>query len=812
MSQEILYTSAPAGLKPGSQGFSTVVSTSGMAKNLAEQLEGLSGYRHVFAPHDPHAAHNPVVNMHVKLTVGGRPFHVLSRICDAGIDYTQRTNKFAHHLALETAELSPAGPAAVLAAPGFMQATWDGQPRLLAAGRTLPQLAATPTVCHAWQQVTGDAGWGGVLAETLGPAVGATIKRQAVLIFRPGIDCLPLLAEALSLVPPSERWGVTFSTYFTKLPPGIECRWRCVLEGSPEAAQVQRSAAVLVLDLCRAMPAASGGPLVDGARTGRVSWPKPVAAPKPMPMQPSAPAMAAVGAASVDELEQALAEENSASLLPEPMAGVAGESGEPYGVRPPPRKRELPESPMTVKKASRPKWLWAVGGAVAAVMVIGIALFAIARSPSPREPEKQVVSATQVPLVSDPAKTQPPGEIPKAADPKKVEPLEKEKEKEKEKAPHEIEGGSDKGASTDDSKKRANADSGVAPEDPNAKVPTRVPAFRYVRDIPRSARMSPVKGDRSNEIQTGIPLARIPENSNIGISILPPRNQELVIYNAANGWAIGRSKSSPAWANIFIENGDLTFHWSDASSSLYERLVRNSRIVISGDVEGTIALRSPIPSKGLKVTSAVSMLAKYSDLAVEATDIEDCHVHFELPLNSTSNYRIVSNRQDEIIVSDIKGDCKIKFSKDIENGSIRVKIEFTVSDRLKEPRWRRMAETYVAFNEMSVQLHHKVYTDLEAKVTSRRERIINSDPKLSSPENQRLVASIDEEKLKLRRERESLDDVGLCWKSVLENLNYRITLLVGEGKESIELVAPEPVAPASVATPLPQGPANGASQ
>jgi len=59
MTQEILYTSAPAGLKPGSRGFCTVVATEGMAKNLAQTLESLSVYRHFFPPHDPNVHLNP---------------------------------------------------------------------------------------------------------------------------------------------------------------------------------------------------------------------------------------------------------------------------------------------------------------------------------------------------------------------------------------------------------------------------------------------------------------------------------------------------------------------------------------------------------------------------------------------------------------------------------------------------------------------------------------------------------------------------------------------------------------------------------
>ena len=108
MSQELIYTSAPRGLKPGSQGFCTVVSTTGIATSLIQRLEALSGYRHVYSPQDPNARLNPVLCSHLLLDVGGRPYHVLSRICDAGLDYTQRNNKFAHHVVLDRSELARA--------------------------------------------------------------------------------------------------------------------------------------------------------------------------------------------------------------------------------------------------------------------------------------------------------------------------------------------------------------------------------------------------------------------------------------------------------------------------------------------------------------------------------------------------------------------------------------------------------------------------------------------------------------------------------------------------------------------------------
>ncbi len=247
MSQEILYTSAPRGLRQGSRGYCTVLATPGMSKTLVEQLESLSGYKHVFPPHGPEANRNPTNYSHLILTVGGRQCHVLSRIGNAGLDYTQRSNKVAHHVALEINELVPAGPARVLATRGFMEKSFEGEPRITSAGRQPPRGDVPAAVCRHWQKVTGDAGWAGVLADT---AVGDR-GRQAVIIFRPGMKLLPLFVDAMSLVPPEWRWDVSFSTYFTRLPSGLSCQWRGVLEGTEECKAARRLPRALILDLCR---------------------------------------------------------------------------------------------------------------------------------------------------------------------------------------------------------------------------------------------------------------------------------------------------------------------------------------------------------------------------------------------------------------------------------------------------------------------------------------------------------------------------------------------------------------------------------
>jgi hypothetical protein len=375
MTQELFYTSAPRGLKPGSRGFCTVMSTSGMAKNLADRLEALSGYRHVFPPNDPQTHLNPVVFSHLRITVGGKPLHVLSRISAAGLDYTQRSNKFAHHIVLDANERIAAGPAAVLAVPGFMESSWQGDPRIVPLGRKVAQASAEPGICQHWQQVTGDAGWGGVLA---GAASGDG-SRVAAIIFQPGTDTLALVAEALSLLPPPVRWRVTFSTYYTKLPPEVECQWRFVLAGSPEAKALERSPNVLAINLCIPLGRAPDGSLVGAARTGVV--PKPAVTEietlEPSPGKVSAPYAQPIHGIPAPQMLSALEEDAFGASLP----------GQGTLLPLPPRLRK--------QNARRPFWVPVIATTVLIGIVVGVGVFASIQFLSNRA-KKEVASAAGV--------------------------------------------------------------------------------------------------------------------------------------------------------------------------------------------------------------------------------------------------------------------------------------------------------------------------------------------------------------------------------------------------------------------------------
>ncbi|WP_437206316.1 hypothetical protein [Planctomicrobium sp. SH664] len=284
MIQELLYTSAPKGLKPGSRGFCTVVSSAGMAAPVAMTLEGLSGYRPVYPPDDPRVRQNPVVWSHLLMSLGGKRSSILSRVSDYGLDYSQRTNKLAHHVVLDASDRPPAGPAWLVSQPDWMRAHWDGELAIVPAGRQVPRGEQPPAVCTAWKQATGDAGWAGVLAESFLKAP----DRPAYLIFAPGMDMLALIGEALALLPPERRWEVTFSTYFTKIPNGATCNWRCVLADSPEANESRRFVQSLRLNLCEPLGPATGGELVEASRTGRLRA-RPAEAPAALPVSPIPP-------------------------------------------------------------------------------------------------------------------------------------------------------------------------------------------------------------------------------------------------------------------------------------------------------------------------------------------------------------------------------------------------------------------------------------------------------------------------------------------------------------------------------------------
>ncbi|MGV2333985.1 MAG UNVERIFIED_CONTAM: hypothetical protein LVR18_07655 [Planctomycetaceae bacterium] len=150
-----------------------------------------------------------------------------------------------------------------------------------------PSTLPSQVPLSAWQQCTGDHGWAGYVAEQL-----LQQPQPLHVIFAPGTSTLDLVREVLDLLPPARRWEITFSTYFTRLPAGVDCRLRFVLDETPEATTLRHDARSHVLDLTQPLPPAQGGQLVVAARTGVVQTAPPgySQAPNPTSTQPAAAA------------------------------------------------------------------------------------------------------------------------------------------------------------------------------------------------------------------------------------------------------------------------------------------------------------------------------------------------------------------------------------------------------------------------------------------------------------------------------------------------------------------------------------------
>jgi hypothetical protein len=265
MSQELIYTSAPQGLKPGSKGFSTVAITAGLPTAWIERLESLSGYRPIYPLGDPSAQKNPVNQSHWRITIAGKQRSVLSRVAFAGADYSGRSNKLGHHIVVEPGEQAPGGPAWLMLKPGVMRTGWTDNPQQLPAGPTLPTGDRRPSSANTWASALGDAGWAAFLAESF--ATEGT--KPAYLICSPGTNVLALFEESLALLPPARRWEVTFSTFFSELPLNLNCAWRAVIAGTPAATEALRMGQrVRLLDLTKPAGTAPSGLYADAARAG----------------------------------------------------------------------------------------------------------------------------------------------------------------------------------------------------------------------------------------------------------------------------------------------------------------------------------------------------------------------------------------------------------------------------------------------------------------------------------------------------------------------------------------------------------------
>lgn len=199
MPLQLIFTSARQGLVPGRTGFCTVARHRAMPERLAQLLEALG---------TPHEASTGATFTFRLLEASGQRWYVLSRFVARGLDYTQRDNRLAHHVAFtqEEAMVLPP-PAAVAYRWDAWKDEWPGDPVWL-EGETKPLvLKSGPALTPAatWRQVAGTGAKAAWLVNAAGPAEIALLNSADPEV------ALRLLAESAALLGKSS-WTATFTT------------------------------------------------------------------------------------------------------------------------------------------------------------------------------------------------------------------------------------------------------------------------------------------------------------------------------------------------------------------------------------------------------------------------------------------------------------------------------------------------------------------------------------------------------------------------------------------------------------------------
>jgi hypothetical protein len=248
MPQQLIYTSAPRGLVAGRSGHCTVARSAGMREPLVLRLEQLSYYQHLSLA----GGQERPISAYRVVDIRGSRFHVLSRIQDAGLDYSGRTNFIAHHLVVAPEELRQfPTPAVILRNWSGWLAAWGKEPRQLSNEDwgNLGSLVSTSSLpAQTWQRLSGDAVNGYGLLEL----------KQGTCLGIDGIsenEALSLLAESTELLElrdtrrnfQAAAWQYTFTTSMQEQDNPPDFRWRLAHTENPGVA---RMAGASCLSLC----------------------------------------------------------------------------------------------------------------------------------------------------------------------------------------------------------------------------------------------------------------------------------------------------------------------------------------------------------------------------------------------------------------------------------------------------------------------------------------------------------------------------------------------------------------------------------
>jgi len=209
-----------------------------MREALILQLEKLSYYQHLSLVG---GLERPIFAYRI-VDIRGARFHVLSRIQDAGLDFTGRTNFIAHHLVIAPEELRrfPIPPIILRDWSGWVK-LWTKEPQLLESEDwiELTTLTCKTNVpAQTWQRITGDAvNCYGLLEVRTGASFRVDDEGDEIV--------LALFAESLEVLEVRDTrrdyraaaWNYTFTTSMQEQDNPADFRWRCIHSDNPAASR-----------------------------------------------------------------------------------------------------------------------------------------------------------------------------------------------------------------------------------------------------------------------------------------------------------------------------------------------------------------------------------------------------------------------------------------------------------------------------------------------------------------------------------------------------------------------------------------------
>ena len=239
MAWQLIYTSAPRLLEAGRSGFGTVARHRAIPNLLAGAIERISQFSRL-----PGLGEHRIIYSHRHISGSGARFHVISRISDAGADYTGRTNHIAHHLIIDPREFanSPVSPADVILTFPW-KAAWEEPPRYFDSGEEV-SLGSIQQRVHLPAQWWGTASGNKRYAALL---VAPEVARGCYLIYQhdPTGDAaqqfaVHLFGESL-LLTGNRMWAFPFTTNFQPSDDAADFLWSGVWASSPVRNQIAQT-------------------------------------------------------------------------------------------------------------------------------------------------------------------------------------------------------------------------------------------------------------------------------------------------------------------------------------------------------------------------------------------------------------------------------------------------------------------------------------------------------------------------------------------------------------------------------------------